>query len=463
MSLFYGLNISRNALNAQTAVLNVTAHNVANANTPGYSRQTVLLSSISDNSSRGMTSTGVLRIGSGVEAKTVARARFELYDQIWRKENQDYNDFVKTEELMHQIELLFDEPTDRGLSAIIDDFFNGWQEVASNPQNMAARESLKSIAEELAGRLHRINNQLDIMSRDIDTEIANIPPRLNEITSEIADLNVAIRLTEAKGTKANDLRDKRDSLVDELSEYADVKAIEQSDGTYTVIIGNRVVVERDSVSLLTAVSRNAYDVTGSKTAIVSPEGIEYVPQHGKLGALIRMRDEIITEIKDKLDTFTKSLVETVNYEHRIGYGLDGYRGRDFFDANFTKAFNIRVSTDIDDVTHIAVSSDGSTGDNGNALMINDLKNRRIIGLQFTFSEYYNTLIADIGIMARQASSGRMNEELLVTQIDNAREGIKGVSIDEELIIMMQSQRIYQGASRMIVVIDSMLESIINMK
>ena len=461
-NLFYGLNTAKNTLQAQNAVLNTTAHNIANANTPGFSRQSVTIVPIPDAANRGFGNASRVSIGGGVEAKIVTRNRFALYDVIYRTENQNLNDFTKTEELMHQVELLFDEPSDRGLSGVLNNFFNGWQEVANDPQNMAARESLKSNADELASRMHRIYNQLQTMREDINTELANIPDRINEIAGEIANLNVSIRVTENQNASANDLRDKRDNLIDELSGFVNVRSVEQKDGTITVIIGSNVLVEHDAVSKLHVVTELSEDEGINKTVIMSEEGTEYAPQSGKMGALIKFRDNTLKQIMDKLDVLAESIVTSVNYEHRYGYGLDGGTGRNFFDPTKTKAFNIGVSADISDVTNIAASGDGSVGDNANALRINDVKDQKKVKDTFSIFEYYNALIANIGIMAREAQSGRTNEELLVNQIDNAREGIKGVSIDEELVQMIQTQRIYQAASRLIVVIDTLLEDILRM-
>ncbi|MFC1692552.1 flagellar hook-associated protein FlgK [Candidatus Latescibacterota bacterium] len=461
--LFFGLNIARNTLRAQTSVLNTTAHNIANANTPGYSRQKTVLSSVTEKPIGGIWSGGTLNVGGGAEATEIARYRFALYDQIFRNENQNLNDFIKTEELMHQVELLFDEPSDRGLSATISAFFNGWQEVASEPQNMAARQSLKSITEELTSRFQRIYLQLDTMREDINTEITAIPPLLNEITEEIASLNASIRVATGQKSPANDLKDKRDSLVDELSEYVDVKVVEQKDGTYTVLMGAHVVVELDHHSELHAVTRTVGAEANKRTVIVSDEGLEYTPYAGKVGALVKFRDNILTGIMGKLTEFTENFVEWINFEHRLGYGLDKQNNRNFFDPFKTNPYNITVSTDIRDITHIAVSGDGTVGDNTNALRIHELKNMKLIDQRYTFNEYYGALIAEVGINGREAKSGRMNEELLVRQVDNAREGIRGVSMDEEIIQMIQAQYIYQGASRIIRVLDTLLEEIIRLK
>ncbi len=459
-NLFYGINIAKNALDAQSSVLNIAAHNMANANTPGFSRQKVQLVQISDWTT-GRMSTG-LAIGSGVEAKMVYRSRFALYDQIFRKVNQDLNFNIKTESLLHQVEILFDEPSDRSLGGIINNFFNGWLDIANAPQDMASRQSLYSTAQELIDRIQRINTSLVIMREDIDTEISAIPKEINAISSEIARLNVTIRKSETQGGTANDLRDKRDLLIDKLSEFVNVRAIEQENGTTTILVGSKVVVEHESFSKLSSKTTVAGESGMKKTAIISEDGTEYFPQDGKLGALINVRDVILLDLMKDLDKLTEAIVTTINYEHRDGYGLDGVKGRDFFKPNKIKAFNIEISNEMEDVTHIGVSGDGSKGDNSYAYKINELNNKRVVDDNFSINEFYNGMIANLGVMAREVKSGRINEELLFNQIDNSRESIKGVNIDEELVFMMQAQRIYQSAARLIVVMDDMLEEIINL-
>jgi flagellar hook-associated protein 1 FlgK len=224
-----------------------------------------------------------------------------------------------------------------------------------------------------------------------------------------------------------------------------------------------VIVEQDRATELYAVSSTLGGRDIRKTVIRSKDGTDYVPTEGKLGAFIKFRDEMIEDIISKFDTFTESLVNAVNFEHQSGYGLDGGAGRNFFEPNNTKSFNISVSNDVEDVSHIAVSKNGDRGDGANALKINELSSLKLVNNQFSLGEYYNATISDIGIWAKDAKSSRTNEELLINQIDNAREGVKGVNIDEELITMIQAQHIYQGASRMIVVLDSLLETLIGIK
>lgn len=459
-SLFDGINIVRNTLSAQTQVLNITAHNVSNANTEGYSKQTVQLAAINTDS-RSLRYSQGLSIGSGVEVTTVSRSRSALYDEMYRSANQELSSHAETESLLSQVELMFDEPSDSGLSSLLDNFFTEWQDLANDPQSMASRESLKSAATQLTDRLHTLNSKLIVMSQDADTEIAAIPEAINEITAEIADLNASIRVAEIGGT-ANDLRDKRDILVDELSQYADTRVVEQDDGTYTVLIGSTVVVEQDTNTGIRSISTASNKLGSVRTVILTEDGTEITPSSGKLGALIEFRDETVGDIQSKLDQIAAALVESVNSAHRDGYGLDGGRGYNFFDPGKTKAFNISLSGDIDDVEHIAASGTGDTGDSGNALAISDVQDQKTVNGEYTISEYYNWLIADIGIKSSEAQSGLSNATLLTEQADNARESVKGVSVDEELIQMIQTQQIYQSASRVLVTINSMLETLINM-
>ncbi len=462
-NLFYGLNIGKNTLKAQTSILNMTAHNIANANTPGYSRQKIDIASVSADVGNGQPLFGNVSIGGGVMARGISRSRFYLYDKIYRKENQNLNFNVKMEEFLHQVELLFDEPSDRGLGGIMNDFFNGWLDIGNSPQNVAARQSLYGTANELTDRMSRIYNALIIMREDVDAEITGIPVDINEISSEIADINVTIRIAESQGGTANDLRDKRDLLVDKLSEYANVTAVEQKDSTLTVLVGSKVVVEHDVYSHLKTETIVADRRGMKKTAIVSDDGVEFIPKFGKLGALINFRDEKLIDLMNNLNKLAESIVTIVNFDHRIGYGLDGVNGRNFFNPDLTKAYNMDVSADIKDVTNMAVSGDKSKGDNANALAIFELKDQRKIDNRYSIKEFYNSMIANLGVVSKAAKAGRMNQELLVSQIENVRESIKGVSIDEELVQMIQTQRIFQSAARMIVVIDELIEEIINLK
>jgi flagellar hook-associated protein 1 len=457
-SLFSGLNIARSALAAQTQVLDVTAHNVANANTPGYTKQTVLLTSAGADGYQGAGIT----IGDGVRAQLAPRTRTAMYDEIFRRETQNFSADKKTADLLNQVEAIFNEPSDQGLSAVIDQFFNGWQEAANAPQNMAARENLKVIGNELTDRLHLINSNLMDIKNSVDSEISAIPTRINQITEQIASLNTSISNFETQGETSSELRDRRDTLVDELSGLVDVRTVEQSDSSFTVMVGQIVVVEHDSQTSLQPVYAALGENNAGKLVIRSEEGNDYTPGSGELGALLTLRDNGLASVMDKMNEFASALVDGVNAQHKEGYGLDGLNGRNFFDPSKNKASNITLSDDIRNSSNIAVSGDGSKGDNSNALLMGDIKQQKLFENRYSLSDFYNSIVSDIGFMAQKAQNGRTNGELLINQIDTARQNIKGVNIDEELITMIQSQHIYQSASKLISTLDSLLQTLIGM-
>jgi flagellar hook-associated protein 1 FlgK len=456
-SILNTFNIARGALMAQSNVLNTTAHNIANASTPGYSRQETQLVSLSLSSDSINGS-----VGAGVEATTVTRARSALYDIVYRQQNQNLNFNEKTEDLLSQVEAYFGEPSDTGLSSYIDKFFNSWQELANSPQSQAARQSLTSVSEQLAERITGIYNSVVSTISDVDAEIAKIPAEINNITGQIASLNTSIKLLTTQGSAPNDLIDKRDLLLDELSVYGEVRTVDKGIGMVDVYLDSTSVVQ-DATSVKLSTKTEASSAVGAnRTVIYTPNGNEFTPKNGKLGALVTFRDQYSQEIIDGLNTFTETLVTSVNAEHSAGYGLDGITGRNFFDPEKTSAGTISLSTDIDNPEAIAASGDGTAGDNSVAFKINDIREKNTINGIYSLTDYYNGIVTDLGVKVNGATSERQNQEILIKQIDNSRENVKGVNLDEELVKMIEAQRLYQSASKMINIMDSLLEEVVNL-
>ena len=300
-SLINAFNIARGALMAQSSVLNTTAHNIANASTPGYSRQETQLVSVS--SELKSSSNGVA--GSGVEASTVTRARSTLYDMVYRQQNQNLNFNEKTENLLSQVEAYFSEPSDTGLSSYIDKFFNSWQDLANSPQSQAARQSLMSVSEQLTERITGIYDSVVSTISDVDAEIAQIPDEINDITTQIASLNVSIKLLTTQGSAPNDLLDKRDLLLDELSGYGAVKTVDKGVGMVDVYLDSTSVVQDSTAIKLTTKTEASSAVESNRTVIYTPDGNEFTPKSGRLGALVTFRDQYSQEIIDGLDNLPK--------------------------------------------------------------------------------------------------------------------------------------------------------------
>jgi len=227
-----------------------------------------------------------------------------------------------------------------------------------------------------------------------------------------------------------------------------------------VKVGSLAFVENSEVNRL--VVDPFTDDGMSLAGIVFEEGgITATIRDGELKGLLEVRDDVIPTQLEGLNQLAAELVSAVNELHRGGYALDGSTGVDFFNPDGTTARTIGLSSQIAvDVNKIAASSDGSPGDNGNALAIAGLRfDRRLNGA--TFDDYYNSMVGILGIRSREAQKVRKSQELMIHQLDNRRESVKSVSIDEEVTNLIRYQHAYQAAARMVTVMDEMLDTLIN--
>lgn len=451
-----GLEIGKRALLAQQLSLNITGHNIANVNTPGYTRQQAILSS---NQPLTMPFGSV---GTGVDISNIRRIRSLFLDQQMRGETQKLGKWSFLSQSWSQVESIFSEPEDTGFSAVLDQFWNSWQDLANNPQSEAARISVREQGLLLVNSFHHISSQLSDLKTSLDDDITKVTEEVNSIAAQIASVNQSISTSELSGNAANDLRDRRDYLIDQLSEYVDVGVEEQPGGSMTVYLGSMAIVEGNAhVDLVTKVvpQDNSY----VHKVQFKGTGIDLQHAGGQLEGLIEMRDKNVAGKQEELDTLARELVRTINDVHRAGYGARGSTGANFFDATTTGAADIELDTLITkDVNYIAAGVTSEAGDNANALNIAALRNSLTVnGNQATFNDYYNSVIGEIGIKTKEADALMINQQALVTQIDNSRQSLEGVSLDEEMANMIQQQHAYSAAAKVITAMDEALDTIIN--
>jgi len=453
--LFDGLEIGKRALATHQLWLNIIGHNIANVNTPGYTRQRV------DISTTYPMDHPVGLIGTGVTATDVHHIRDLFLNQQFRAENRSLGRWSSAEKAISQVEALFAEPNSDALGDLIDKFWNSWTELGNNPESMAARTSLKEQTNLLCSSLNRLYRHIDNLRSSVNNEISLAVDKINTLTAEIASLNMQIGRAELGSARANDLRDQRDLLIDEMSQYVDVNSREDNNGMTTVYIGAMVVVDGSSSYALDTVQ----DKNGEKSVdevIWKGTTRKIKILDGQIKGLIDVRDQEIPGYLAALDELAKSLVENVNAVHRSGYGLDGTTGLDFFDPDRVSAADIRINAEIDRVpARLAASQSGEVGDNRNALAIADLRNVKVLmGGTATIGEFYNSVIGLIGIDAAKAKTHKNNYQLLVAQLANARESVQGVSLDEEMTQMIKFQHAYDAAARVITTMDQSLETVI---
>lgn len=348
-STFFGLELSRKALAAQQAALNITGHNVSNANSEGYTRQVVNLTATTPYTV--LSSTGKrLSLGSGVVLDTVIRARDAYVDRQLRQETSKQQYWAGRQDSLQKIEEILNEPSGSSLSTDMDNFWNAWSDLSNNPENMGARSVVRERALTLTESFHHLAQQVSDMKENLDSSVGVQIHQINTYGQQIKDLNDQIKRAEVAGDNPNDLRDQRDLLVDELSKIVNVKVVETQDpaftdrkvGCYKVIIGNEDsannVLVNDSMvrQLREPVPRKMIAGYSAATVVWSDDSsgkeVDLGSKQGSLAANIGIRDNDLPQFAAQFDQLAQGIANAVNALHQTGQGLtaEGDIGINFF-------------------------------------------------------------------------------------------------------------------------------------
>ena len=321
MSILGMLDIGKMALYANMRALNIVSHNIANINTPGFSRQEALLT----------TATPVLgkggMMGRGVVFLGIRRSYESFIQSQLLSQHQNYGRSYSLKETYSRIEQIFNEAKDYGLSKSLNDYFNAWHEVATNPESSPQRVVLLQRAHALVNSTKKIEQDLLDNVRYINEELDNLASRINKIASDIATLNDKILQIEAGGTgTANDFRDKRQLLMNELGELVDFISYEDDFGSITIMVGMRnLVYQTRANELSTRLNQN-----GDKDLYLDGLNITGYIEKGRVSGLLEARQDIRNDIQTKFRRLIASLIKEINIQHRQGFGLDASTGNDFF-------------------------------------------------------------------------------------------------------------------------------------
>ena len=319
-SVYTIMSTAKWALLTHQRSLQVTSHNIANVETPGYSRQELVLET-------GMPlSSTPGQIGMGVRASEVRRIYDRFLESQIAQESQGLGRWEAVEGAMSQVSAIFNETSENGLSARMAEFWAAWQEVANTPSGQGERTNLKVKADSLAQMFYQIHSGLVDVQDQMDQSVLDGLNTINSISEQIASLNTKIASVEASGQNANDFRDQRDQLVRNLSEMIDVNSYEASDGKLTVFVaGGKPIVQGDMSFSLEGQTNGTglYDVmwddgNGNLTNI-TPQ-----IQEGKLGGWLTARDDLITGYLNDINTLAESMIKEVNRLHSSGVGLTYY-------------------------------------------------------------------------------------------------------------------------------------------
>ena len=466
------LDVGKRALmNSQTA-LQTVGHNIANKSTEGYSRQRV---EVQSNEAIGE---GKLRIGMGTKAADITRTNNPFLEKQIANETSHMGTLQGESEAMSRVEQVYNEQINKGLNTYVGSFFNSFRELSNNPESSASRQLVKESADALVGDFNRMSKQLHDVQGDIDSQITSHVTQINTMTSEIANLNQKIQNVELTGGKANDERDRRDLLIKKLGEKVNIRAAEGDNGMVTITAGNTaLLVSGYDAQKLSVKSTPETDTKGEGNldifyqsyADAEPLKVTAQFKSGQLGGILKVRDETIEGLLGEVDKLAYNLSTSVNEVHQQGVNAYNQSGISFFEEPTQvrhAAENLKLSDEItQSASRIATASaQDSPGDNRIANSIANLQYAKIMDDgKSTIDDYYGGVVGRVGVDAKRATNSYDSQKDIVKQLNNVRESVSGVSLDEETTKMIEFQKSFEASARLIKTADEMFETVLNLK
>ena len=453
-----GISVALQAVLTHSQVLEITEHNIANASTKGYRRQTAILTTETPNSINGADhGIGAGQRGNGVTIDRIDRFNLAFFDGRYRAVSAEAQSWEAQSGILSHLESILAENSDDGLLPKLDQFWAGWQALSNEPTSTSLRAIVLDDASALATAFNRRATQITQMRSDQNLAVAGNVEEINSLASQIAQLNGNISRVISVGEQPNDLMDKRDLALDRLAELTGAVSSEQKNGEMLVSVGGHVLVMGQDTFKL-EVRTNPAD-----TSVVDAywnDGQKLTPPSGELKGTLDVRDRILVDQLTGLNTMSAGLIAQVNTIHSGGYGLNNATGLNFF--NGTDASSITVNSTLDANSIATSSAANQAGNNNIALQITALKT--VKGMKAgtaTLNDFYNTQITELAVTTKRASDNSYQHGLIVNALGNQRESVVGVSLDEEAANMAKAQKAYQAAARVLTAYDDLLDLVIN--
>jgi len=463
------LSTARMAIYAHQTAMQVTSHNIANAETPGYSRQRAELT-------QGFPQVmpyGV--VGSGVRITDVAQIRDPLLDASFRRESSNAAGFGLRRDLLGQLEGIFAEPGERGFATTLDAFWNAWSDLANNPTSSTAREVVKQRGEQVALTLNGFAARLDELTADTSARLGSSVRELNALSSTVAELNAQIVSAEVGGRTAGDLRDQRNVAIDRIAQLAPVQVIPRANGSVSIALNGQNIVDGDAAKSLTTLNGppNVRLAFAGSTEPLQDVG-------GQLGGMLQVLNSDVPAATARLDELAAGIVAEVNARHQSGWspGVEPVvppatappggtgSGVSFFDPGATTARGMMLSDAVrasrDNIASGRVY--GGAGDNSLALELSQLRDVAVpLGASsLALGTHFRETVTGIGRDVQAAESSATVYETLAAQTEIRRQAVSGVSTDEELIALMRHQQAYVAATRIVSAVDEMTQALLGM-
>ncbi|WP_309135459.1 flagellar hook-associated protein FlgK [Cellulomonas sp.] len=467
MSTFSGLGTALSSLIAQRVALDVSANNVANANTVGYTRQRAVLSSLPASTVPSMFSTSD-GIGLGTTASGIQRLGDVFLDNRVRTAAAGAGRLDVVADAHARLEKGIGEPAKTALAAQLSDLWAGWSDVANSSDQDAARAVLLERAVAVTDRLHTLYSAAGTQWEQARTEVTAQVERTNVAAAQVADLNERILAITNSGAQAHELADQRDQLVTELAGLVGATARVREDGQVDLFVGGNALVRGDKVAALEVRGASAFSAatSGQPVSVVwaakpdQPVGLA----DGRVAGLLTVlappaggNGGLLTEAAAGYDELARTIADQVNELHRTGRTRDGAQGGDFFrfEPGQPLALGLRVA--VTDVAEVAAAGpDLGAYDGSVAAAI-----ARLGADAAGPDALWRRTVTDIGVRTASATSRAQVAAVALTTAEQQQLANASVDVDEETVNMLAYQRAYEGAARVLTAIDEMLDTLIN--
>ncbi|MBS1713398.1 MAG: flagellar hook-associated protein FlgK [Armatimonadetes bacterium] len=454
---FSGINMMSYALRNFQQALQTSGHNVSNVDTRGYSRQRV---EFATNQPKLYYESGWRSMGQGAHVAAVSRARDLFLERSANQSAGNLGKFGMSASGLGVIEQVYGEPSDSGISAALDKFFDSWSGLAANPGDAGAKFEVRNAGQTLADRIRGSWGQFDRVQTDATGRIQTVIGQINDLAGQIDRLNKAIKQATVGGNEPSDLLDQRDQAVRDLSGLVDVQTERFTDGTLAVYASGFTVVDAAG----TMPYPSTYDVaTGTVTDGTTTNPV----RNGQLAGLFVQASEALNQ-KSRLDTLANTLRTEINAVHTTGTNAAGTTNVKFFNDVAVPPQTGAIDFDLDDpvkadVNNVMSGVSGNAGDGGLAQTLSGIRDSGFAALGTkSFSGYFQQTVDTLASVRAYYIQAQDTEVVVNDQVQAQIQAVSGVSIDDEMADMVKFQRSYQAAAKTLTIFDQVTQDVINM-
>lgn len=453
------MNSGRTSLQTNQKAIEITGLNIANVNTEGYSRQTPNLTPYP------ALSFGDFFIGTGVTVGSIGRSHDVFLDGQIKDKSSDVGLESSMSNPLAELERVLNIG-EGSLSDEFDQFFDAWRQLSTNPGGEIERQMVLQRGELIGNAFSNIYNETQQVVKNINNTLVSKIDGVNLRIDEIAQLNNRISSLELSGQDANSDRDRRDLLLKDLSEMIGATSFETSTGTVSVQLGNGMPLVEGTEATHIVASYSGTDVNLELDVGTTNIGLDRTALGGEFRGLYEVRDVIVPDVVNRLDQLAYSFASEVNAMHQAGTDLNGNPGQDFFvqpaavaDASASLQMNIALTSEI------AAGTSAAPGDNTNALEILQLEQQQFasLGGSDTFVSFYGKIASTVGVEAARNRQAQQGYEDSLVQLQNLRDGIDGVSLEEEMINLMKYQKGFEASAKFLSTVDEMMGTLLTLK